>query len=298
MAENTGNTSSRPSVAILGVGTMGTGMAHRLLSQNGKVTVYSRKPEKRQEFEKAGASTADSPSKAVENADVVITIVSDDAASREVWLGRNGALASVKPGSVSLECSTISPDWVGELGKHFAEKGRQFLDAPVTGSKPQATAGELTFLVGGQTDALEKAEPVLQLLGRKIAHLGPLGSGARMKLINNMLCAVQAAGLAEALALAEKSGLAIDSVLDILTNGAPGSPMVKTLSKRMTDRNYDVNFYLHLMAKDVEYAVNLSESVGASHEAANAALDLLNNAKEKGWNDKDFSSLIEPLRAQ
>ena len=119
-----------------------------------------------------------------------------------------------------------------------------------------------------------------------------------MKLINNMLCAVQAAGLAEALALAEKSGLAIDSVLDILTNGAPGSPMVKTLSKRMTDRNYDVNFYLHLMAKDVEYAVKLSESVGASHETANAALDLLNNAKGKGWKDKDFSSLIEPLRAQ
>ncbi len=144
---------------------------------------------------------------------------------------------------------------------------------------------------------MKKAEPVLSLLGRKIAHLGPLGSGARMKLINNMLCAVQAAGLAEALALAEKSGLAMDAVLDILNNGAPGSPMVKTLSKRMMDRNYDVNFYLHLMAKDVSYAINLSENHGASHKAADAALNLLDKAKEKGWNDKDFSSLIEPLRA-
>jgi len=277
---------------------MGAGMAQRFLTQNGKVTVYARKPEKRQQFEKAGASTADSPLKAVENAEIVISIVSDDTASREVWLGSNGALGGLKPDTVSIESSTISPDLVSELGNKFAENGRQFLEAPVTGSKPQAAAGELTFLVGGETEALKKAEPVLRVLGRKIAHLGPLGSGARMKLLNNMLCAVQAAGLAEALALAEKSGLAIDSVLDILTNGAPGSPLVKTLSKRMIDRNYDVNFYLRLMAKDVGYAIDLSEAYGASHRAADVALDLLNDAKEKGWSDKDFSSLVEPLRAQ
>jgi 3-hydroxyisobutyrate dehydrogenase len=276
---------------------MGTGMAHRLLSHNGKVTVYARKPEKRQELEKVGASTADSPLKAVGNAEIVISIVSDDIASREVWLGSNGALAGLKQDSVSIECSTISPDLVSELGKKFAEKDCQFLDAPVTGSKPQAAAGELTFLVGGEAAALKKAEPVLTVLGRKIAHLGPLGSGARMKLINNMLCAVQAAGLAEALVLAEKSGLAIDSVLDILTNGAPGSPLVKTLSKRMIERNYDVNFYLRLMAKDVSYAIALSQACRVSHRAADAALNLLNDAKEKGWSDKDFSSLVEPLRA-
>jgi 3-hydroxyisobutyrate dehydrogenase len=298
MADNSEKIRALPSVAILGMGTMGSGMAHRLLSHQTKVTIYARKPEKRQEFEKAGASTADSPAKAAADAEIVITIVSDDAASREVWLGPNGALNSVKPKSVSLECSTITPDWATELGEHFAERRREFLDAPVTGSKPQAAAGELTFLVGGEADVLKKAEPVLKILGRKIAHLGPLGSGARMKLINNMLCAVQAAGLAEALALAERSGLAVDSVVDILTNGAPGSPMVKTLSKRMIDRNYDVNFYLHLMAKDVSYAVNLSKSVGASHEAADVALDLLKKAGEKGWSDKDFSSLIEPLRSQ
>ena len=295
MADNSKQT--LPGVAILGVGTMGTGMAHRLLGQNGKVTVYARRPEKREEFQKAGAIAADSPSKAVENAEIVISIVSDDAASREVWLGSNGALAALRPGTVSIESSTVSPELITELGKKFAERSREFLDAPVTGSKPQAAAGELTFLVGGDAAALGKAQPVLTLLGRKIAHLGPLGSGARMKLINNMLCAVQAAGLAEVLALSEKSGLAMDSVLDILNNGAPGSPLVKTLSKRMTDRNYDVNFYLHLMAKDVGYAIKLSESHAASHKAADAALSLLNNAKEKGWSDKDFSSLVEPLRA-
>src|SRR4051794_14894543 len=295
MADN--STQTLPKVAILGVGTMGAGMAHRLLTRGGKVTVYARKPEKRQEFEKAGASTADSPAKAVADAEIVISIVSDDAASREVWSGSNGALTALKPDSVSIECSTVSPELINELGKKFAGENRQFLDAPVTGSKPQAAAGELTFLVGGDAGALKKAEPVLAVLGRKIAHLGPLGSGARMKLINNMLCAVQAAGLAEAIVLAEKSGLAVDGVLDILTNGAPGSPMVKTLSKRMVDRNYDVNFYLRLMAKDVSYAIGLSQRYGASHKAADAALNLLNKAKEKGWNDKDFSSLVEPLRA-
>lgn len=292
------STQSLPSVAILGVGTMGAGMAHRLLARNGKVTVYARKPEKRQEFEKAGASTADSPRKAVENSEIVISIVSDDAASREVWLGSTGALAGLRPDSVSLESSTISPELVLELGKKFSEEGRHFLDAPVTGSKPQAAAGELTFLVGGEAEPLKKAEPVLNVLGRKIAHLGPLGSGAQMKLINNMLCAVQAAGLAEALVLSEKLGLEVDSALDILSNGAPGSPLVKTLSKRMVERNYDVNFYLRLMAKDVGYAVDLSTRVGASHRAADVALSLLNEAKEKGWSEKDFSSLVEPLRSQ
>jgi 3-hydroxyisobutyrate dehydrogenase len=295
MAENT--TKELPTVAILGVGTMGTGMAHRLLARGANVTVYARRPEKREEFEKAGAKAAETPAKAVENAGIIISIVSDDTASREIWLGASGALHALAPGSVSVESSTVSPELIMELGKRFTEAGREFLDAPVTGSKPQAAAGELTFLVGGEASSLKKAEPVLTQLGSKIKHMGPLGSGARMKLINNMLCAVQAAGLAEALTLAEKSGLLIDSVLDVLTNGAPGSPMVKTLSKRMVSRDYAVNFYLHLMAKDVGYAIDLSENHHVSHQTANAALNLLNDAKAKGWSDKDFSSLVEPLRA-
>lgn len=296
MAENSKN-NVLPSVAILGVGTMGAGMAHRLLSHQGKVTVYSRRAAIRKEFESAGASAAESPSKAVENAEIIISMVSDDNASREIWLGPGGALSGARPDSVSVECSTVSPALVEELGEQFTKKGRQFLDAPVTGSKPQAAAGELTFLVGGDEKALEQAKPVLSVLGRKVAHLGALGSGARMKLINNMLCAVQASGLAEALVLAEKSGLAMDSVLDLLTNGAPGSPLVKTLSKRMMDRNYDVNFFLRLMTKDVTYAVDLSNKLGVSHQAADMALQLLNDAKNKGWGDKDFSSLVEPLRS-
>lgn len=288
--------SNQPSVAILGVGTMGSGMAHRLLSKNFSVSVYARKAEARLEFERAGARATDSPRKAVETADVIVSIVSDDAASKEIWLGENGALSGLKPGSVSIESSTLSPDFVLSLGEQFSANNREFLDAPVTGSKPQAAAGELLFLVGGNQDSLRKAEPVLNAIGRRILHLGPLGSGARMKLINNMLCAVQASGLAEALVLAEKSGLSMDSVLDVLTNGAPGSPLVKNLSKRMMDRNYEVNFFLRLMTKDVQYAVELSKTYKASHETADVALELLSNAKSKGYGDKDFSSLIEPLR--
>ncbi len=154
MADNEKQT--LPSVAILGVGTMGTGMAHRLLAQSGKVAVYARKPEKREEFQKAGATAFDSPSRAVENAEIVICIVSDDAASREVWLGSNGALVALKPGTVSIESSTVSPQLITELGKKFAEKGREFLDAPVTGSKPQAAAGELTFFSRRRPGCLEE----------------------------------------------------------------------------------------------------------------------------------------------
>src|SRR5690348_16151096 len=106
------STQRLPSVAILGVGTMGTGMAHRLLAHKGKVTVYARKPDKRREFEQAGAIATDSPAKAVESAEIVISIVSDDAASREVWLGSNGALDAIRPGSVAVESSTVSPELI------------------------------------------------------------------------------------------------------------------------------------------------------------------------------------------
>jgi 3-hydroxyisobutyrate dehydrogenase len=223
-------------------------------------------------------------------------MVADDNVSRAVWLGENGALRGAKPGAIAVDCSTLSPDWICELEQAAREHGCEFLDACVTGSKPHAASGELLFLVGGDASALERARPVLKAMSRDIVHLGPTGSGTLLKLMNNYLCAVQAASLAEAVSVIERSGLHRDKALEVLKNGAPGSPLIKTVSERMATRNYDVNFMLHLMRKDLSYASAAARKHGVEFQTGAGALKLFERADEMGWGQKDFSSVVEALR--
>ena len=182
----------KPRAAILGLGIMGSGMAGRLLSADFPLAVYNRNRERCIPFAGAGAIIAASPGEAASGAQIVLSMVANDVASREVWLGENGALSGARPGSLLIESSTLSVGWVKELAAAAAQRGCRFLDAPVTGTKPHAASGQLLFLVGGSADALEAARPVFSALGRDVFHLGPIGSGAIMKLINNFICGVQA----------------------------------------------------------------------------------------------------------
>ncbi|MGC1108128.1 MAG: NAD(P)-dependent oxidoreductase, partial [Candidatus Acidiferrales bacterium] len=246
---------SKPRVAILGLGLMGTGMARRLLSKGFPVAVYNRSRPKAEALAADGAALAESPREAAAKARVVISIVADDAASRAVWLGEKGALASAAPGTVLIESSTLTTDWVREIAAAASRQKCGFLDAPVTGTKSHAASGELLFLVGGSAEALEAARPVLAAMSRDIVHLGPTGSGTVMKLVNNFLCGVQAAAFAEAMALVEASGLDSEQTAKILCNGAPGSPLIKTIWARATGGDLTPNFHLRLMAKDLKYSM-------------------------------------------
>src|SRR6185436_8874550 len=223
------------------------GMARRLLDAGFRLTVFNRNREKAAPLGAAGARVAASPREAASGADVVISMVADDAAARAVWLGADGALAGVKKGAVCVESSTVTPGWVRELAAATAAQGAELLDAPVTGSRTHAVAGELNFLVGGRAEALEKVRPVLAVMSKTIRPLGPLGRGALMKLVNNFLCGVQAASLAQALAVIEQGGLDRGTALEILANGAPGSPLIKTVGERMTTPDYTPNFFVQLM---------------------------------------------------
>lgn len=283
-------------IALIGLGTMGIGMGGRLLQAGFPLKVYNRTPQRASELVAKGAVLASSPADAAANADVIIAIVSDDAASREIWLGDKGALSTARPGTVVIDSSTISPSWAREFAEAAKKKGCTPLDAPVTGSKPHAASGELIFLVGGDAAALEKARPALAAMSRKIIHMGPNGSGALMKLINNFLAGVQAASLGEAIALIERSGINRDAALDILYNGAPGSPLIKTLGSRMISRDYAVNFFLHLMEKDLTYAGAEAREHGLQLKTAAAAASLYEEAKKRGWGEKDFSSVVEAAR--
>ena len=198
--------------------------------------------------------------------------LSDVVVCRDVWLGRGEALLGTTPGTILVESSTVTVEWIEELDRAARERGCELVDAPVTGSKVQAETGQLLFLAGGAADAVNKITPILKAMGRDVVHVGPVGSGARLKLINNFLSGSQAAALAEALSLIERSGLDREKALRVLTEGAPGSPLVKLLSGRMTARQYEPNFLLRLMAKDLRYAVSEADHQALDLDMGRAAL--------------------------
>jgi 3-hydroxyisobutyrate dehydrogenase len=275
---------------------MGGGMAANLLKAGFPLAVYNRTAAKAQPLVDAGARLASSPADAVKGASIVITMLADDAASRAVWLGPEGALNAAEKDAVLVESSTVSPAWIKELAGHAAQRGMEFIDAPVTGSRLQAQAAQLSILVGGSEAALAKARPVLQALGKEVLHLGPVGSGAKLKLINNFMSGVQVAALAEGLAWIERSGLDRDQALAFLKTGAPGSPVVGVVSARMASHNYEVNFMLKLMTKDLLYARNEAATCNIDLTTAEVAHSLFERAIAKGYGEEDMSAIIEPLR--
>lgn len=282
---------SKPSVAILGLGIMGAGMASRLLSANFPLAVYNRHREKCTPFASASAFAAATPREAVSRAGIILSMVADDTASRDVWLGENGALAGAEPNALLIECSTLSCGWIHDLAAQAAELGFRFLDAPVTGTKPHAAAGELMFLVGGDADALDAARPVFSVLGRETVHLGPVGSGTLMKLVNNFVCGVQAASFAEALSMIAACGLDRGKAMSILTGGAPGSAIVKRVADRSAAGDFTPNFALRWMAKDLSYALGEASGRKISLQTAAAALSLFQRAVAEGYGDEDFSAV-------
>jgi 3-hydroxyisobutyrate dehydrogenase len=289
---------SKPRVAILGLGIIGSGMAGRVQAAGFPLVVFNRNRDKAARFAAGGATVTSSPKDAASKADIVFSAVADDAASREIWLGENGALAGAAPGSVLIESSTLSVGWVLELAQAAAQRNCQFLDAPVTGTKPHAAAGQLLFLVGGPAAALETARPVFSVTGREVIHVGPHGSGARLKLINNFVCGVQAASLAEAAAMIQKGGMDAEKAFSVLAGGAPGSPLVKTLSERVNSGNAEVNFELRLMAKDLGYAIDEAAHNKFTLETAGAALSVFKRAIAKGHGKEDFSAVITSTRSE
>jgi len=285
-------------VAVLGLGTMGTGMAKNLLKAGFSVSVYNRTRAKAEQLGAAGARIADTPADAAHDAEVAISMLSDEDASRTAWTGEHGALNGLKPGAVIVESSTVTPAWIAELAGMSSEHSLSLLDAPVTGSRVQAEGAQLTFLVGGDADVLERARPVLAAMSKEIVLLGPVGSGARMKLINNFLCGVQVASLAEGLAWIERSGLDRQQALNFLCKGAPGSPLINTISARMVAATYEVNFLLSLMRKDLQYADADAAMLGVDLRTAKTAETRFVEAATAGYADKDMSAVIEPFRAQ
>jgi 3-hydroxyisobutyrate dehydrogenase len=289
---------TKPNVAILGIGTMGHGMAVNLLKAGFPLTVYNRTAQKAEPLAAQGARIARTPAAAGAAANVVISMLADDDASRNAWLGPEGALAAMQPGSVVIECSTVSPQWIEELFPAAQARGLRMVEAPVTGSRTQAEGGQLTFIAGADGKSLELVSPILRSMSKAVLHLGPVGSGAQLKLINNFLCGVQVASFAQALAWIERTGLERETAIEFLKKGAPGSGILTAMADRMTRRDYEVNFLLKLMAKDLRYAHAAAAQQGIDLTTAECAEQLFSEAQQQGHAEQDMSAVVEVVRPE
>lgn len=249
-------------VAFIGLGRMGHGMAGRYLDAGFNVAVWNRSRAKAEDLIARGAKWATTPEDAAIGADAVVTMVADDEASRAVWLNENGAAAAMKAGTLAIECSTVSHRHALEMSRVLRERGIVYIDSPVTGLPDAAAAGKLTLLVGADAADLERARPFLVPLSAIIRHFGAVGTGTVYKLINNLMGAIQIAGIAEGLAIAEQAGLDMKLVLEAVETGVAASPQVIRHSKRMVERNFaGATFTAALRHKDAAYAVALAESL-------------------------------------
>jgi len=251
-------------IAFIGLGKMGIGMASRLLGAGHRVSVYNRTAAKADFAVSRGAQLARSPMEACAGADAVFSMVSDDEASSAAWLGPDGILAAdLVPGTLAIECSTLSHGWVMELAGRVAGRGLRYVDSPVTGLPADAAGGALTMLVGAQEEDLERARPLLGALSNRIIRFGAVGAGTAYKLIINMIGAVQIASAAEGMALAQRAGLDLATVADAIGMGQAASPQVVRNVRRMVAGNHDrdVVFTAALRLKDVEYALQMAREL-------------------------------------
>jgi 3-hydroxyisobutyrate dehydrogenase len=281
-------------VAFIGLGRMGHGMAGRYLDAGFRLAVWNRSKEKAEDLIARGAQWATSPEDAAIDADAVVTMVADDEASRSVWLGKNGAAATMKAGTLAIECSTISYAHALDLSRELDNRGLVYIDSPVTGLPDAAASGKLTLLVGAHPADLEKARPFLEPLSSTIRHFGAVGTGTVYKLINNLMGAIQIAGIAEGLAIAEQAGLDMKLVLEAIESGVAASPQVIRHSRRMAARNFaGATFTAALRHKDAAYAVALAESLLSSEPViGRAAVEAYARAKAAAPDD-DEAKMIE-----
>jgi 3-hydroxyisobutyrate dehydrogenase-like beta-hydroxyacid dehydrogenase len=286
-------------VAVVGTGRMGGAMATRLAQHDFPVTVHNRTPERASRLAvDIGALVAGTPRQAVSGADIVLVSLADDAAVTAAYSGPDGLAAGLHAGAVVLETSTVAPATVRGLAPLVQAHDAVLLDAPVSGSVPVVERGELTFMVGGDHEALRKARPVLDVLSARVFHLGPLGSGATMKLAVNAVVHALNQALSEALVLAEKAGVDRASAYEVFAASAIAAPFVHYKREAyLRPDETPVAFMLDLVAKDLALIEDLASEVGARMDQSRTNQAVVGEAVSKGYGARDLSAIAAMLRA-
>lgn len=282
-------------ITVLGLGAMGSRLATNLIAAGYPLTVWNRSPAPAQAFAAQGASIASSPRAAVQGADIVIALVTDNNASQAIWLDPDsGALAGLSPQTIAVESSTLTIPWIHELAAAMEQAEVAFLDAPVVGSRPQAEAGKLNYLVGGRAEALAQVKDILLAAGGvAVHHVGPVGQGMALKLAVNALFGIQVAALAEMLSLLAKLGLPNDSALAILGEMPVLSPATHLAGSLMIAHNHAPLFPIDLVEKDFRYVLETAQAVGAATPAAAAVHALYRAAIAQGYGEDNITGIAQ-----
>jgi 3-hydroxyisobutyrate dehydrogenase len=284
-----------PKIAFVGLGAMGSAMAQRLLAAGHSVTGYNRTRAKAEALASKGLLVADSARAAVEGASVVLSMVTDSEALRDVALRPDGIVAGLSRGAVWAEMSTVSPTVTRMLGERVAEKGAALLDAPVSGSTVTIAQGQLSFIVGGDTAALERIRPYLLAIGPTITHVGALGLAVTMKIAVNLSIGVQMLAFSESVLLAEKSGIPREKAVEVMLKGVTASPMLKYRGPFVLDMPDEALFNVMLMQKDMRLALEQGRAVGVPLPATGLVHELLTGARGLGLAEKDFAAVFDVL---
>ena len=280
-------------IAFLGTGIMGSRMAENLLHEKHKVTVYNRTPEKADKLYKKGAKPASNPAEAVKDKHIIITMLANPSAVEEVAYGAHGFLQQTPKDSIWINSSTVDPSFVKRMTRETKKRGIHYLDAPVAGSLKPAETGELIFLCGGDKQKFDNIKNLLDTMGKKSLYLGEAGKGSAMKMVFNLLLGQAMAGFSEALSFASAQGLDQNTTLEILSNSPVVAPFIAGKIENLKKGEYPAEFPLQHMIKDLNLASTTAWQNSAFMPIGNLVKELMLLAKNKGYENDDFSSVFE-----
>jgi len=284
--------------SYLGLGTMGSGMASNLLKAGYKLTVWNRSAAKCKPFARKGARVADTPADAVRDADLVMYSLSNDQAVEEVVFGAKGILSGINEGQTAIDMSTVLPATSLREEEAYAKHGVDFLDAPVFGSKTESANAKLWIMAAGNKAIFEKVKPVLEHLGQTVHYFGKNGNAAAMKLVGNLIVALEMEALAEGLVLAQKAGLDLNTVIEVVKVADFRSHLLVSNGQNILKRGFSTSFALKLMLKDADLIEKFAESLHSPIPALRVAEKNLASAVALGFGNENASALIKALEKE
>ncbi|MCM3690956.1 NAD(P)-dependent oxidoreductase [Neobacillus niacini] len=280
-------------IGFIGLGTMGLPMAGHLLNNDYEVIAYNRTRNKADSLEKQGAIIASSPEEVAKKSEIVFTMLTADQAVEEVILGEKGIIKGAHAGLIVVDSSTISPNTSRKVADNLLKKGIEMLDAPVTGSEPQAIEGILTFMVGGKKEIYEKCEPLFYVIGKQAYYMGENGLGSYTKLANNVMGAINLLSFSEAITMAAKSGVNPELFIKVVSGGGARSGMMDNKGPKVLNRDFSPHFMTDLIYKDLELAADVAKELKLPTPVLSLVKEMFQMARAKGYGAEDMSAVIK-----
>lgn len=282
-------------VGFIGLGIMGRGMANNLLKAGFKVRVWNRTASRMDALVEAGAEAGSSPADVAANSDIIITCVSDTPDVERVILGEEGVVHGAKAGSLVIDCSTISPQVTREIAAKLAEKNIHMLDAPISGGSEGAAKGTLSIMIGGDEDQFQRALPVFQAMGKTITHIGPVGTGQTVKLVNQVLVVGNCLAMCEALLLAQAGGVDLQKTYEAISQGAAGSWMFTNRGPQIMKRDWRPGFTVALQQKDLRLVLDAADELGVPLVGTSMIFNLYRTLEAQGLQEEGNHALVKAL---